>query len=271
MAEIPPKWDGTVPNWALSGYIGAEKDFSEWLYSVVFWDMWDGQFETLSDAEAMARAEAIARTKVLERTFALYDTLDQAKAWQLMHAHQNGWYRLTPSEPSSILEFLQNMLEGVQPGSSQAVDLGFAISTLVPALVQMGVDGEKLIAVPTRWSKTRVAIPSLRKALDEQRGDELEDTVHTILDGIADDNIPVREFREKLRTKTYRQTTPQVVGEVYLLPEGDLLLLKTTSAAQRRAVEMALKGVVGDWSVKDGFQLVRELASRFMRKEPVSR
>lgn len=247
------------PRWALEDYAGAEEDFSNWLADQFLYHEFP-QADQL-DRIGLTRAQANARYRALQRTLSMKGLIDRAEVWQLVNANQTGWFRLLANEFDSVEELLANLMDGVKENSSEFYDLRYLAETLVPSLYQLGAKPEDVLGLAINLSKARAAIPHFRRILDQLEGPALEEEVRKTMAAIVDPELNVREFRRQLAERNGQViAAPEpLIGERYILPEGDWLLIRVPSPAHLRAIQMALKGVVRDFDVRDAYQLIREV------------
>jgi hypothetical protein len=247
-----------TPRWALEIYDGDVVDFTKWLRGVIRHDMY-GDMAFDSDGEVRAEAEVMHR--VLKHTIEMEDMTSRSTVWQLYDAHKNGWHRYLPAEYGTVGEMLDIVISDNNISKSKASDLAFVVESLLPALEKMGVPPEKVIAVPYRISKVREAVPSMRAALREPDGKRRTRDLKEIVDWIADDEVSVRDLRERLMKGRHEDNGfKPLTGTSYVMPDGDWLLVKAPTPAYREAVKGALKGIVEDWELGDIRDLIQEVA-----------
>lgn len=262
-----PEKPEIVPEWAKDNFIGDEKDFSEWLYSVQFWKDWDGKEGTLDSAEAVQRAGALARLSTLERTFSLDGLAERAMGYQLYRAAKDGWQRWLPAEYNTVGELLSVMLEETPENTSKFRDLKYLIETVLPALERAGVDPEKLIAIPEQWSKARVSIPAIRQAVSEKEGDDLTDEINDILEKIADKSVSVRDLRDQIRQKRYKtKGLEPVEGGIVIGPAGDMLVIPNLPPHYVKAIQIAIEGIVGEWKIMGINEVTKMIVDEYFGK-----
>ena len=262
---IPDKSD-KPPRWAVEAYEGDYKDFSDWLHEQQFFNMWGDKVGMLDTADAKAKADAMASLATLERTFQMNSVVDRSMALQLYEASRTGWPRWLPAEYSTVGELLGNMLKDTPEETSKWRDLKYLIEVVLPSLEANGVDPIKLLAMPERWSKTRVAIPAIRQALEEQQGDELVETVNGILEKVADPGLGVRDFRDQMKRSSYKKKGLEGIAEasVVIAPDGDTIVIRGLSKVQTKAVQFALEGLVEHWRIADMNEIVKELVGLYL-------
>jgi hypothetical protein len=257
----------SVPEWALSNFNGDEQNFSEWMYRVLFWKDWDGNEESLDHPEAVQRASALAKLGTLEKTFYMDSLVERAMGFQLYRAVKEGWQRWLPAEYSTVGELLSVMLEETPENTSKYRDLRYLIETVLPALERAGVDPEKLIAIPEQWSKARVSIPAIRTAVSEKEGEELADEIGDILDKIGDKTISVRDLRDQIRQKRYKSKGLEPVqGGLVIGPMGDTLIISNLPPHYVKAIQLALEGIVNEWSALGINEVSKLLVEEFFGK-----
>ena len=257
----------TVPEWAIKNFEGDEKDFSEWIYQVLFWKDWNGKEEALDSTEAVQRANALAKLGTLEKTFYMDGMVERAMGYQLYRAVKEGWQRWLPAEYNTVGELLSVMLEETPENTSKFRDLRYLIETVLPALERAGVDPEKLIAIPEQWSKARVSIPAIRQALDEKQDEELADEIADILEKIADKNISVRDLRDLIRQKRYKTKGLEAVeGGLVIGPMGDMLVIPNLPPHYVKAIQIALEGIVGEWKTMGINEVTKMIVDEYFGK-----
>lgn len=262
---IPNKQTG-IPRWAVEAYDGDYKDFTDWLHSQQYYQRWGDKIDALDTEDAQMKADAISKLDTLERTFQMNSIVDRSMAYQLYEASRTGWPHWLPVEYDSVTELLGNMLKDTPEDTSKFRDLRYLIEVVLPSLEANGVDPIKLLAMPERWSKTRVAIPAIRAALEEQQGDELVETVNGLLEKVADPKLGVREFREQMKKETYKKKGLECIEEATLVvaSDGDTIVIRGLSRVQTKAVQLALDGLVDRWRLADMNEIVKELVDMYL-------
>jgi len=265
--QIPPKPDAGIPRWTKERYDGMEKDIAEYLYSVAFWERWNGREESLLDTTGKARAVAEARFVALAHSFDLSEAVERSKVWQLYLFKKNGWHHILGGEYDSIKDVLLVIRDHLDPDDSRIGQLDFLIETFLPALEQKGVPAEILTGVPDNYSKAIEAVPKLRRSLDL---DDI-DGAKEIIAKIVDPNESVRSVKEWLKDSR-PALLEKIRLETYLLPgQGELTVLRLPSAAHKRFVQMALRQILEGEETHAGLTLAQELASLVLGKKAPER
>jgi hypothetical protein len=237
------------------------------MYQVLFWKDWNGKEGTLDSTEAVQRASALAKLGTLEKTFYMDSLVERAMGFQLYRAVKEGWQRWLPAEYNTVGELLSVMLEETPENTSKFRDLRYLIETVLPALERAGVDPEKLIAIPSQWSKARVSIPAIRQALEEKQDEELADEIADILEKIADKNLSVRGLRDQIRQKRYKtKGLESVEGGLVIGPKGDMLIIPNLPPHYVKAIQIALEGIVGEWRTMGINEVTKMIVDEYFGK-----
>lgn len=175
VTTLPPR-PQTNPRWLTESYQGMEKDIADELHSRLFWKAWDGKEETLEQESDFARANAEAASKALLQVGNLQGSLGRSLDLLLWRFSKNNLFRFLDGEFSSIKEFLEFRFydESHEPRfevtSSEYADLNTLLTEVLPMLEQSGkVDIEKLMCIPTKYTKVRRVMPRIRQAVQNAK------------------------------------------------------------------------------------------------------
>ncbi len=257
MVDVPKKPKQLVPRWALEDYEGAESEFSEWLLQGVYWSKWDGK----DVSSAADRALAEAKDETIRRTIDMHGLAERALAWQLYRARTEEWIYYLGAEYESFDEYLQILMEGREADAGVGGsywDWKFLIKTLMPVLAANGIEPERLMALKSKWSKMRAALPSIRRLIEDDDPD-LAEKLKGYLDQVADDSTSVREFRAQLRQEKPQSLVKKMHGTMYIVPEGFVLAVDVPTQIQVTAIQAALSALVSEWSIGDAYSLGRKI------------
>jgi hypothetical protein len=262
-----------IPRWALEDYSGAEQDFSLWVeqqfmlayHSTAVAQAINSDTGEILDDELMMRTRAMAKFQTLERTMQFKELISRSQIWQLYEANEKGWFRLLPAEFDSIEELLASLVEAAGEGTGEYYDLTFLVKQILPLLRKSGVDPQVVLGLTKHTSKARAAVPFLRELIglssegNEEQQAQVKATVIEVVEKINSD-IPVRQFRnemQELRGKSV-EAPPPMFGRRYIL-NGKELYLFDVSETQGRAMEIALRGLVGEIMVSDVTTLLKDI------------
>jgi hypothetical protein len=248
-----------VPRWVVSDYEGAEREFSDWIASALYWLRWDNK--VLTEGEK-ARALAEAKDAAIRRSIALQGFMERATMWQLYKARHEQWIMLLGEEYDNFNEYLAALIEDNQDimrmHGGSFTDYKYLLTTLMPVLESHGVDIEKLMSMRGKWSKLRDVIPSIRQAVEANPPD-LADKLNGYIDMVADDDLSVRELRGKLKKERPDPIVQKMIGTMYIVPEGFVLAVDVPSQIQVTAVQGALSALVDEWKIGSAFDLGRKI------------
>jgi len=119
------------------------------------------------------------------------------------------------------------------------------------------IDIDKLISLPESWSKARELAPYLRKAVkadDKQAVDEL-------LDRLDNKKQSIRDLRQDLKgNKAKEANIEMLTGKVFIMPDGNWMLIQVPNDGYTEAVKRALSNFVEDWVLSDVAQLYHAVA-----------
>jgi hypothetical protein len=250
-----------APRWALEEYPGAEKDFTTWLYGIIYANIVDG----IPDKEAAVFLMAKVRARTLERTGELTDLMARSSAYQMWKASEEGWYHFLPGEYDSLREFMHSMSDEESVGGSTKSDLIFLADTLLPALQGAGIEPEMIMSIPEHFSKARAAVPYLREVLDNKEGDELVEAVKKILEGIADDSMGTHAYRDKLAKEAGK--IQNIWGDVYIFPGYNMIVIRATDDRFTKYIERRTRGAIEFRGPKDPIELLKEITDQLTGEE----
>lgn len=273
-----------VPRWAIEEYPGAEKDFSSWLedqflnskFKAEYSKALDRKTGEILDQELLERIRAQAKFETLQRTLQFKSIVERSQLWQLYQANSQGWFRLLPPEFDTIEELLSSMIEGVEEGTSEYYDMSFLVKHVIPMLAKSGMTVEDVLGIAINTSKARAAVPLLRQIVRENIPEEIDKLpekeraqleiqtvtlMKQVVDRVIDSTVPVREFKKELRELRGIQfeVPEQIVAKKYLLNNRLVYIIPTDTNGQHRAVEIALRSIVKEFS--EGFvdDLVKDI------------
>jgi len=268
--DLPARVNGKTPRWAIEKYPGAEKDFTEWLYSTIFWHMYDEVGEDF-DFEQLVRADAEAKQEELLRTIDINSIAERSLVHQWMIAHEEQWFRYLPAEYDTVEELWSGLLDGLVESNSDGKttamisDATFFAKTFIPYAKTKGVDAGKLLGLRETWSAARAAVPYLRSALSDSEITEKqrEKKVTEILDTLATSGS-VRKFKEAMVGKEFKDKgLVQLVGEQYVMHDHTRIVIEAPTQAHVQVIEKKLAGIVTEWrfgtaidAVKEGISMV---------------
>jgi hypothetical protein len=266
LLTIPPKPDLTKPpRFLVESYTGMEHDVEPWLYSYYFWRFWDGKEDSLKDVAMRARSSADSRFKVLNQTNALKGASEKSVIYQLYEAQRTGWYRFV-NEMEDVRELIEAMYEQAKAqdeDGGERYELEFILKTLLPTLESLGVPKELIVGIPTNISKARASVSTLRQMI-QVNGPDMKDNMLQVLKDIPNPDITVRQFRELNKERLGREKAPPPVpASVYLVPGVEMIVIES-DRTHTQAIEMATRGMVTGYEVRDGAALLRDLAQRIM-------
>jgi hypothetical protein len=270
LLKLPARIDpGVIPPWLTEHYQGMESEIEEWFTSFYFWRRWNGDEANLAEVMVLARANATAKMEALQQTSILKGASDKSIYLQLYHAQKTGWFRLV-EEIESVQELLERMLADEierDPDGGTRYELEFIIKTMIPTMEHLGVPKEQIISIPQNLSKAKAAVPVIRQ-LVQTGSPETEAQIMEVFKEIADPDIKVRAFKSNNAERMGRAKpgTPVVVpGAIYLIPGSEMIVIDS-DRAHTNAIQIALRGIVEDLSIKDGRGLLNILSQRLLPK-----
>lgn len=260
--------DKSIPRWVVEDYPDAVKDYSEWLFNIIYSlkDIDD------SDPEVKARYTAMVRARVMERTKELSSLNERAEIYQIWKADQEGWFRHLPGEYGDLEEYLASIDDPDAKPTSLITDTKWLVHDFFPALEQHGISPNTIIGAPASWSKMRAAVPYLRSAIRDQTGEELETTLKDIISDVLDTKMSWRAFRDKLPLYKAHKEAPSVWGDVFIMPAYTMIVIRDeTGGGMLRYLESRTRGVIEFRSPKPSSDLLKELSKELLGEVKIDR
>lgn len=254
MVKLPEKQNGKVPRWALEKYEGAEEDFTDWLYGIIFWHMYK-EADDFSEAEKI-KADAFVRSEQLVRTMDITSTVERSLAWQWLHANEKAWYRFLPAEYETVEELMSHIMDSTDKMASNGKrissmwsDIRFYVEDFIPWAKSQGVDASKLMKLPELWDAARSAVPYLRRILNNDEvtdGDRVTDVVD-ILDKLAKAGSAAK-FREEMSDEKYRKSElPQLEGSMYIMHDFTRIVIDAPDELYVAVIQRKLDRLISEW------------------------
>lgn len=271
-------------------YEGDEKELAEYL-SMRFYDsvgITSPAIYARKHPEKFAVIEARAKDFTFRQTKALLEKTQRSILLQLYEAEQSGWYRLLDASFQDIHDFVASHCEAAEEKSSEHYDWAFLANTALPLMETMGFDVEKVLAIPHTPGKARAIVPMLRDLMSCEvcgerhshgtkciRGHELTLTnekaaqVLELVGMVASASTTANTIRE--RVSEMRGKSPKVneldkgstTAARVDLGDNAILLIKAP-VKYAKAIEIQLKGLIGEWTDKNIYDAVTELGELMM-------
>jgi len=277
-----------LPEWLLSDRVGDEKKFTDYMIEASTREYLRsdkniaGKYTT--DPRFRAETDATIKQLVVSRTKTIRDKAERAFIYQVYEAHQTGWFRNLPAGFDTIYDLLTNIVEGSAEGTSEAYNVGFLATTVVPILEKAGVPAEKVWGIPFLPRKAAEIVPAMRALLscpvcgekkingsqcanghDIELADQKLETAVGLVMMVGDETKSITDIKAKVaEIKGVETNAPRQIeyGEVYLFPSEEWLLIRAPSATHSKAVQIALKNIVKQWNVTDLIILAKDLSVR---------
>jgi hypothetical protein len=271
---LPPVIDPLVtPRWVTERYEGMEQDISDWYQSFFFWRKWNGKEDTLDQVILIARANAEAKLTGLMQTGYLKGASDRSAMLQMHNANKTGWFRMI-NEMEDVYELYEQVLaEDIEnENTGRRYDHEFILKTLLPTMEKM-LPIEKIICSVQNKTKLENSVSTIRELLRIASDDEnpeskgAEKMVMEVLEDIASPDVTAVQFRENNKVRLGKSTSaiPVVPGGIYLIPGCELIVIES-DRAHTKAIQIALRGIVEDLSIKDATVLIKDLSQRLLPK-----
>jgi uncharacterized protein YihD (DUF1040 family) len=268
LKNLPPKVDeNTTPRWVTERYEGMEQDISDWYQSFFFWRKWNGREDTLNQVILIARANAEAKLTGLMQTGYLRGASDRSAMLQIHQANKSGWFRMI-NEMEDVYELYELALEednAKEQVPGRKYDHEFILKTMLPAMEKL-IPVEQIICSVQNKSKLEESVSTMRELL-KQETPASEKMVMEVLEEIADPNITVATFRQNNKVRMGKSTNvvAPIPGGIYLIPGCELIVIES-DRAHTKAIQIALRGIVEDLSIKDATVLIKDLSQRLLPK-----
>ena len=270
LAIIPSRIDADIiPRWLVEHYDGAETEIAEWFTSFYFWKKWNGNEETLAETIVLARAHADAKWEALKQTGLLKGATSKSIYYQLYEANRTGWFRYI-NEVESLRELIETMLaEEIErdPDGGTRYEYEFILKTMIPTMESLGVPKEQIFSILPNISKAKAAVPVIRQLVASEKP-EAEKQIMEVFAEISNGDVSVRDFKQNnaVRMGKTKSLTPTAVpGGIYLVPGSEFIVIES-DRQHTTAIQIALRGIVSDLTIKDGGSLLRMLSQKILPK-----
>lgn len=193
----------------------------------------------------------------------LHGLIDRATIFAMNDATETGWFH--DLEFSSLTDMLAAIYDGTEEDTSAYYDWKFISEHMVPIAQKLGVDIDKLTGASLQTKKIRGAVPTARMILEKLKTETIDETraaeeFDWMFGEIANPNVSYIEMKDKLdnfRGISAKIKTP-LRGEIFVVPNGTWMLVKTNEVKEVAMIQQALKNRV-DFSITDIAILFEEI------------
>src|SRR5258706_4136414 len=223
---------------------------------------------------AMPRFQSEVAFDTMRLTAKLQAATDQSLNHQAAHIVEENLHLHHPDEYDTAEQYFAGALADTNRSKSEASDLRFYASTVVPYMKAEGIPGAAKVWVKDEnVKKARAAKPKLNQAFKEREraraaGDEVatrqvEQIIGNIIKDGTDASVTANQFIAKHHGADLPPDMDALKGIKYLQGQGTIMILVAMTEAQRIFVEESL-GTFSDWSLGDGHEGVLAVLPKFI-------
>ena len=265
------EYTAKFPKWAKERYPGQEKDFLAWItLAQLESPMLHAIAQGLEGENFVAQIVALAKQQAIEILSGFPDLSEGALMAAIETGLRERWFEDLPVPLANMEEVFMNIAEGYGENTTSYYDFLFVAQTVIPAMDQLDMDSEILWRLPQARSKLRAAVPLLKESIPgthvraaEKFTPERQKLVKDILETVADPNVAIRDFRDKVKQKRgveiKRPIPPE--SEEFALGDGKTwFLIQCETPAQTQLAKRHVEKVSGDIRLGDILSLAKRLS-----------
>ena len=193
------------------------------------------------DYEGMSRVDALAKYMAMDRLTTFHTVVEDAKFEAVKDAIDEPWWRKLPNEFSSIDELFANLADSENVSESEKSDFMYIYKTILPVAHDIGIPAATLFSARLNKSKLRIAVPSLRKNLDDK------EKIEKIINTVADNDVSVRQLRKEFGSITgvYKYDPLEIHSDIYYTTKNDaMIVIYVSNRREMSAVLNRLRDLV---------------------------
>lgn len=261
--ELPERYAEGEPTW-LSDRLSEDRgsDLARWYVSKIFYARFPDP-SILDTQEALDRAIGEAHLEAERQIAHLYPQVELASLYVGSEIDRHKWYRYL--EVDSAEEYWRDLLEAAektQPDAGRTREIR-GMHSLVNTLQDLGVPKQTILRSGSQLSKTRKAVPVLRKIVESGlEPAEQRQKIEQVLERVIDPDFTNTQFEEWKAATFEKRTIAPANASFYLVGQGkELIVLESNGPVQTSMIEHALKDIISSMKIGDPADLVKSVVA----------